>query len=630
MAVVVPALDQLHRLPTPLNEGEQEVLEALCQLDYEWHVYIEPRLLMDKPDFVAVHPRFGVCAVEVKDWAVGLYRQDPDTGVIEVWEADGWQRTRQAPRYQAHRYRQTIFERFFAQPETRSDDFAVVRAVVVLPRYSTVAANTLLHTHTVLDNAEGRIRVFGGDSLRDELTYIVTGYRNPYGMNIPPHSMGRLHAQLAEPEAIADQREPLSLSRDAKNIATNPNNARIRRARGPAGSGKSLGLAARAARLAIQGQDVLALGFNITLPHYLHDLAARHGRELGASIRRIEFTHFHAFCNQVRKEHAIGVGRGRTLDPASDQEVERGRGAEWIVDAALAAYREGYDRIYDSILVDEGQDFTTKWWNLLREHAWNAAGEMLLVSDTAQDLYDRAWLHEPEMPNCGFRGWTDLKGCYRLPPDLVPILSEFAGTYLEGAGAASLLTVPSDRDACEPTIRRWINVVPGDAGRTIAAEVQRILDEGVAPSDIVYLCESHQIGLETARLLDQAGVYVTHVFTEEDDDERRDRKKRFWGGTDGVKGCTVHSFKGWEARAVVLAPTASQNAHLLTYIALTRVKGDPGHRSAVITVANSDPTLADFAASFIREIRPDEAPALGGQRRMLLDEGHEGREDIPF
>ncbi|MEO5724284.1 MAG: nuclease-related domain-containing protein [Ilumatobacteraceae bacterium] len=104
MARVYPDWDELACLPTPLNVGERQVLDCLAALDDEWIVYVQPRLGLDQPDFITAHPTFGVCAVEVKDWSVGAYRQAAD-GRIETRHQGGWTRTDEAPRYQAHRYR---------------------------------------------------------------------------------------------------------------------------------------------------------------------------------------------------------------------------------------------------------------------------------------------------------------------------------------------------------------------------------------------------------------------------------------------------------------------------------------------------------------------------------------------
>ena len=104
---------------------------------------------------------------------------------------------------------------------------------------------------------------------------------------------------------LSDARRPLTLSAAAANIANNPSKARIRRVRGAAGCGKSLGLAARAARLAHEGKEVLVVTFNSTLTHYLRDLAADHCHDLGAPLNRITFAHLLALCEQAIDDSRI-------------------------------------------------------------------------------------------------------------------------------------------------------------------------------------------------------------------------------------------------------------------------------------------------------------------------------------
>jgi hypothetical protein len=290
MARVYPDWDELACLPTPLNVGERKVLDCLALLDDEWIIYVQPRLGLDQPDFIMAHPTFGVCAVEVKDWSIGAYRQDDD-GRIQMRLQGGWARTDEAPRYQAHRYRSAIHERLLALTD-EAPAFAQIRGVVVMPRCTTMQAKVAIAKSTVQDS-ERWIDVYGYDDLQHDPTLVLTGSRQPVARHISPACLDALRRSLAEPEAHSDQRLPLSLSTAAGNIEANPREARIRRVRGSAGCGKSLGLAARAARLSLEGKEVLVLTYNSTLPHYLRDLAARRCRDIGASLNRITFTHLH-------------------------------------------------------------------------------------------------------------------------------------------------------------------------------------------------------------------------------------------------------------------------------------------------------------------------------------------------
>src|SRR5690606_10503762 len=100
------------------------------------------------------------------------------------------------------------------------------------------------------------------------------------------------------------QREPLELDANQKNLVTTWPASRYGRIRGPAGSGKSLILAARAAQRAREGKSVLVVTYNITLWHYLRDLVVRANPGRG-NMCRIQFDHFHLFCKRVTYEAGL-------------------------------------------------------------------------------------------------------------------------------------------------------------------------------------------------------------------------------------------------------------------------------------------------------------------------------------
>lgn len=274
------------------------------------------------------------------------------------------------------------------------------------------------------------------------------------------------------------------------------------------------------------------------------------------------------------------------------------------MDEAIDAYSRGHGRRFDAVLVDEGQDFKLKWWNFLRQHVCKPDGEMLLVADPTQDVYgQKAWTDEKRMLGAGFSGpWAEVRGSYRLPPDLIPKVARFAADHVEGARVEPL--VPDDHPLAagfQPTVRRWVNA---DGQRTVGEqlghEVIALLkaNPDLSPNDVVFLAQRHQDGLEAATVLERHGVPVQHIFAESWQ-ERRRLKEQFYASAPGVKGCTVQSFKGWEARAVVLSVSPPAWSHQLAYVALTRVKGDADHRSAFVTVVNSDRTLRSYGEYFV-------------------------------
>lgn len=591
MAIFRPPLEDRSQLLEPLNPGEQRVADALAGLDDDWTIYLQPRIGQDLPDAIAVHDRFGVCAIEVKDWNRSGYRQAAD-GSIEYRTAEGWKRSTEQPRYQAYRYRSTIFEQFFALPSDGQRPNETVRAAVVLPQYSTIDAGKLL-ARPVVTPAEHGIAMWGGDDLNGDVARIVKGLGCA-----PPRaaSIARLRRHLAESQIVADLCEPVKLSPDARNIESNPRSARIRRARGPAGCGKTFGLAARAARLAAQGRSVLVLSFNVTLANYLRTLVNARCREYAANPARVTCVSFHSLCERVADE----ARRAKVPLPA------RNGHSKWDAQVieAEAALGLGFGPKFDAVLIDEGQDFTLAWWNMLRHHVVEPDGEMLLVADPTQDVYEkRSWTDEDEMRGAGFSGpWTELKGSYRMPSDLVPLTNSFARKYLSGECVEA--DVPADLAEVVghpgTTRRKWFNIDrQSELGIEIGREVVRLLehDASLSPRDVVFLCEHHRKGLDAVREIEAAGHDVHHIFSTDPKDRGR-LKRRFWPDSDGVKGCTVHSFKGWETPALVMGIGTQLDSRRLAYVAMTRITGRGSRGVGYLSVVNSDLSIAGFQSAF--------------------------------
>lgn len=595
---IVPTVAELPSLPTALNDGELAVLDALARLGQDWHVFVQPRIAMAQPDFVAVHPQYGVYVIEVKDWSPEVYRSERSRRHrwIEVYDGERWV-TRASPIKQVSAYQSTFRDRFFVDHSGAPTAADGLRVLLAMPRFTDPQAEDLL----------GGFPLVSGTGLRALSDRLQS---EPVGA-LPPDNLQELLRWLDEPENVSDQRLPLILSKDTQAVADNPNGTRVRRVRGPAGSGKSLGLAARAIALAAEGKAVLVVSFNITLAHYLHDLCARAARQrkLARWQYFVSFTHFHGLLDELLAQIGERWPEEQPLTAGAIETLTR-------------AYSQGDSELprFDAVLVDEGQDFELDWWNLLRSCLLKPDGEALLVADRTQNLYRKSNWTDARMAGAGFSGaWTELKGTYRMPVDLVPIVNEYANTSLRGVDV-DLPTVlpdhPALAEAHEPTGRIWVNVAPDAVVDKAVDEVLSLIrgTDGISPSDIVLLT-GHDIGLAIVEALVANGCDAFAIFSRSSPEARRRLKRAFWAGRPGVKGCTVHSFKGWESRAVVCVPPARGELEL--YIAMTRVKAAPS-RPAFLTVVNAIDELRDFKPRFEREVLPSEVPALAGQRALDL------------
>ena len=142
-------------------------------------------------------------------------------------------------------------------------------------------------------------------------------------------------------------------------------------------------LAARAAELLQKQKSVLVVTFNITLLHYLMDVAVRYPGGSGRTRKDITWLNFHAWCRRICMDNDAEAEYKAIWKDANPHDVLNVE-LPALVSSVLANAVDG--ELYDAVLVDEGQDFLPAWWDVLRR-VCKPGGEMLLVADETQDIY---------------------------------------------------------------------------------------------------------------------------------------------------------------------------------------------------------------------------------------------------
>lgn len=121
--------------------------------------------------------------------------------------------------------------------------------------------------------------------------------------------------------------------------------------------------------------------------------------------------------------------------------------------------------------------------------------------------------------------------------------------------------------------------------------------EGLANADITLLTDDQKEGAAIVNALSGYGIKTVSTFDENKRESRR-KKMGFWMGDARVKATTLHSFKGWEARLLVVHITRafSPDALALVYAGLTRLKRSV--QGSRLTVICSAPELAEFGGAW--------------------------------
>lgn len=617
-----------------MSYSEQRVFEFFkLKFPPEWEIYPHPFLNGLHPSFVLLNPVVGIAVYDVLDdhSYTNMTPYHRENLVFRAWYL-----------------KKEIFDLYLPRLRSQAGHIpaaaAVVTSGVIAPRISENQLN-----HIVVEGRQllGRkvnlhpdyYTFVGRESIENgEVSRVLPSVRFRSSKFMNMKLAADFRTWLVDPDYSKFASNPLPLDSKQQRLVKSPFPGG-HRIKGPAGSGKSVVIAARAAHLSSQNLNVLVISFNKTLWHYLRDLALRYPKPGQHLAENVTWLHFHDWCKRVIRieaglnaEYKAIWARYFSTNPCSETntdsleyepnidnenltrvlDVEIPNLALQAIESALAARTAN---TYDAILVDEGQDFRREWWELLQK-ALNVPGEMWLVADNTQDIYGRStrWT-DLGAQGAGFRGtWVKLDGSHRLPAGMIPVLQRFVELFLNSDSADPPQFAQSRLVELDQLRVEWWQIDPDDdsslACFDAVTDQPGLADPNrIAFTDVTLLTGSNWVGLKTVSLLEGKGIRVAHTFARTRQ-ERSDRKAEFFFGDHRVKATTIHSYKGWESRSLVVhishdaeAEIPSEESLKTIYTGLTRLKAHLD--GAYLTVVCSEPSLVEFGKSLagFRDLR---------------------------
>ena len=308
--------------------------------------------------------------------------------------------------------------------------------------------------------------------------------------------------------------------------------------RGGAGSGKTFMATEQARRLAASGQRV-------ALVCYSHGLASYLKRITGTWKRR----HRPGYVGEF---HHLGIEWGA---PEGPDESERSKATSQFFEHDLPAQMEQLaadltdGQRFDSIVIDEAQDFADSWWEpILIALRDPDAGGLYVFSDEGQRVFDRQGT--PPVPLVPLILDQNIRNTRQIANAFQPLV-DHPMRFLGGDGPEVRFVACDSEEA--------LNI--GDD------QIEVLLDEGWRPEDVALLTTGSRHPEQVGR---QAGGNQAYW------DSFWDAEQVFYGH--------VLGFKGLERRAVVLVVNdryALERARERLYVGLSRARdqlvvcGDP-------------------------------------------------------
>jgi superfamily I DNA/RNA helicase len=207
------------------------------------------------------------------------------------------------------------------------------------------------------------------------------------------------------------------------------------------------------------------------------------------------------------------------------------------------------DAVYSSIIVDEGQDFSSNAYRLLRHIAGEERpNDLFIVGDAHQRIYDR----KAVLSQCGIsvRGRSShLRLNYRTTEEI----RKCAFAFLKGVSFDNLDGEYEGEERCRslthgdsPTIRHFNSVA--DESSFIISEVKRLAERGVELKNICLVARTHNLLDDYARTFGEAGIKAYEIKRTKSDDRN----------ADGLRIATMHRVKGLEFQHMFIAAVNDQ------------------------------------------------------------------------
>ena len=547
------------------TEGEEKLLNVLKyspRFD-GWTVFEQPHIDSIKPDFILLNPKKGVIIIEVKDWNLNL----------DIYKSGGYIKGtdgrlhKKDPVEQVETYKNCILKSDLNNSEDfvskNNDYYGYIETVVYFhgPSKEKALEFCTNNTYTKIwtDDDIKNINDINKKLDHRQYTWALEVIQSKYNKDgLLENMVSQLIKNLQYADYNYERKEPFKLFKEQSDLANLKQNS-IRRWGGVPGAGKSLVLAEKAARALKKDYRVLILTYNITLRHYLKDLCSQ---QFGLDDRRklkdnLSVLYFHEFLKIVAASYCIKL-------PYSELYTYNNKDYDFTQDwikciekfMELNALKDEFK--YDYILIDEGQDFRGDWIRFL-EKFYTQKGELFIVYDKAQDLYEHGiWIEDSEqIKNIGFKGKPGyLKISYRLPKEIVEKI-ELVRKEL-GIHEENILTPKSNSNQIS-LLRsiKWINSNTDskeDKLNRIDLKIKELLEYNKL-EDITILTTNENTGVDIVKFFTDKGLKVSHVYDmnkAKDEKKRRNEKWKFRGGTGRLKVCSYHSYKGWQTPNIIL------------------------------------------------------------------------------
>jgi superfamily I DNA/RNA helicase len=453
---------------------------------------------------------------------------------------------------------------------------------------------------------------FGFDGLTPEYFSAILSNRR---MNRPSYYFDEelynsFKRYLSPPSHVLEQGVEIHYSSEQQSIINADPKIQLR-VSGVAGCGKTFTIAKRAVMAHKRHHgNVLVVTFNISLRNLIRDKISRIREDYAWNAFHI--VNYHGFFRSQVENHEVvleGLQSWKNIN---------------IFENVIHKIQK-----YQTIIIDEIQDFEEEWIKIIRKYFLAEDGEIMFFGDEKQNIYLRDMEGDTKKPYTGVRygSWRTMKTSFRMSNDIGRFATLFQKEFFEGKYELDEKILKESQtsiyEVISQPILQYYNISEySDPIKAISKAYFAFANQhGIHDNDIAILCskvrylrqvdfEIRQKNIKTNVMFESVetlqkmcdnrkldyGIFIKfeaggglskaspeirekYFQVKEDvEDYRKYRKLHFYPNPGLVKLSTTHSFKGWDSHTLILILDIENNEKEdftndeMVYTALTRCK----------------------------------------------------------
>lgn len=519
------------------RRAEVRVYDKLAEaLDNNFHVfYSSPWLGIDnlgnekdgECDFLIAHSEHGILAIEVKGGEITF---EPQENLWTSKDAQGFVHKIKNPIEQARSAKYEILKRLNQSKMWKSRHIHISHGVI-FPNASSAPQNLGPDRPADIFCCSRQFSL----KMRDWVSARMSEHNRPKNCSaLGKDGIIALETLLAKPftlsfkigSALSEAEEEFRILEPSQYhiLDTIADISRVA-IRGGAGTGKTIVAIEEAIRSASKGLNTLLTCYNSPL--------AKHLEKKLNSVKNLTVASFHSLCGRAASVAGISI-------PAN---INQALYEKNLPDALYDALEAKPSLKWDTVIVDEGQDFRPEWWiaidSCLKNH-----GVLRIFIDSNQKVYEHAELRVQDLSTVPIRLSRNLRNTRKI--------HDAASLYYLGHEITA--------DGPDGVAVSWVKAESPQAKIDIAFnELRRLIfNEEVFPGDVAVLVNGQAEKLNFLEKSAGTSIPITDAETLALEDTVVD---------------TVRRFKGLERPVIILITSGDDMERTeLSYIAFTRAR----------------------------------------------------------